>query len=126
MSLDEIEIEGLSVDCLIGFAEWERMVKQTVVLDLRLAVDVRRAALVDRPQPELFNTKSLSKRLQSYIATTEFRLIETLAERVAELILEEFPVHRVRLKLSKPGALRGARNVAVRITRKPEDFPLQP
>lgn len=126
MNRDEIEIEGLSVDCVIGFAQWERMVKQTIVLDMRLAVDVRKAALADEPRPDLFNTKSLSKRLQSYIAGTEFHLIETLAERVAELILEEFPVHQVRLKLSKPGALRGTRNVAVRITRKPGDFPLQP
>lgn len=121
---DRIYIEGLSIDCIIGFAEWERLVKQRVRLDLWVECDVRAAARCDQPRPDLFNTKALSKRLQAYVAETEFSLIETLTERICELILTEFPVRRVGLRLSKPGALRGARNVAVRVVRGPEDYPL--
>lgn len=115
---DRIVIEGLQADCLIGFAEWERMVLQTVVLDLAVDCDVRAAARGDVPTPEMLNTKSLSKRLQAYVSESQFNLIETLAQRVALLILREFPVTKVKLRLSKPGALRGARNVAVEIKRR--------
>lgn len=121
---DRIYIEGLKIDCLIGFADWERLVKQTICLDLWVECDVREAARLDRPREDFFNTKALSKRLQAVVAETDFQLIETLAERICELSLEEFPIQRIGLRLSKPGALRGARNVAVRIVRRPEDYPL--
>lgn len=121
---DRIYIEGLRVDCLIGFADWERMVKQTVGLDLWVECNVRNAAREDRPTPDMLNTKALSKRLQAFVSATEFQLIETLAERVCEVIVSEFPVTRVGLRLSKFGALRGGRNVAVRIVRSKEDYPL--
>lgn len=114
---DTLFIEGLAVDCVIGFAEWERLVKQTVLLDLEIDVDVHRLALADEVGPEDLNTRSLSKRLQQFVGDSEFRLIETLAERTAELVLADFPVSRIVLKLSKPGALRGAANVGVRIVR---------
>ncbi|MEW6281561.1 MAG: dihydroneopterin aldolase [Candidatus Eremiobacterota bacterium] len=114
---DRIVIRGLQADCIIGLAEWERMVKQTVSLTLALDCDVSLAARHDRVVDGVLNTRTLSKRLQAYIAESEFQLIETLAERLAELILAEFPVRRVRLKLAKPGALRGAASVAVHITR---------
>jgi len=121
---DRIYIEGLNIDCLIGFADWERLVRQTVRLDLWVECDVRSAARVDRPRPDLFNTKALSKRLQEWVAQSQFQLIETLAEGICELALKEFPITRIGLKLSKPGALRGARNVAVRIVRRAQDYPL--
>lgn len=114
---DQIVIRGLQVDCIIGLAQWERMVKQTVSLDLWLDCNVALAAREDRVVEGVLNTRSLSKRLQAYVAESQFELIETLAERVAALVLEEFPVTRVRLQLAKPGALRGAASVAVRITR---------
>ena len=63
------------------------------------------------------NYKAVSKRLVEYVQSTGFGLVETLAERCAEIILQEFNVSRVRLKLSKPGAVRGARAVGVRIER---------
>lgn len=114
---DHLFIEGLSVDCLIGLADWERMVKQTVVLDLWLGYDQLGLAAKDEVGEGDLNTRALSKRLQSYITESEFALIETLAEQVAELILTEFPVRWVKLRLSKPRALRGAVNVGVVITR---------
>ena len=114
---DHLIIEGLAVDCVIGLADWERMVKQSVTLDLWLGCDVSGLALKDRVDEGDLNTRALSKRLQAYVEASEFQLIETLAEKVAELILVEFPVSWVRLRLSKPRALRGAANVGVVITR---------
>jgi len=114
---DYLFFEGMSMDCVIGLAEWERMVKQTVLLDLKLAVDVRRVAAKDRVDDGDLNTKKLSKRIRSYVEQSQFYLIETLAENLAKLILEEFSVTSVELRLSKPGAIRGADNVGVVIFR---------
>ena len=63
------------------------------------------------------NYKDVSKRLVEYVGQSGFGLVETLAERCAAIILDEFGVARVRLKLSKPGAVRGARAVGVVIER---------
>lgn len=115
---DYLFIEGLSIDCIIGFAAWERMVEQTVCLDLKLGVDIQGLAVKDKVDEGDFNTKALSKRLRQYLSSTSFQLIETLAEKTAELILEEFPVAWLELRLSKPGALRGAANVGVVIHRQ--------
>ena len=117
---DHIFIEGLEIDCLIGLADWERMVKQAVVLDLRLGVDVAGMAAKDRVEETDLNTKALSRRLKEFVGASEYQLIETLAEKVAGLVLAEFPVRWVELRLSKPRALRGAANVGVMITREKE------
>lgn len=114
---DYLFIEGLAIDCLIGFADWERLVKQTVVLDLRLGIAIEELAAKDRVDEGDFNTKALTRRLKEFVGSSEFALIETLAERIAALVLEEFPVRWVRVRLSKPRALRGADNVGVVITR---------
>ena len=63
------------------------------------------------------NYKDVSKRLVEYVSQSGFGLVETLAERCAAIILDEFGVSQVRLKLSKPGAVRGARAVGVIIER---------
>ncbi len=114
---DYLFFEGMSIDCIIGLAEWERMVKQTVILDLKLGVDIRKVASTDQVSEGDFNTKKLSKRLRAFVENSQFQLIETLAEKVAALILEEFPVTFVELRLSKPGAIRGSDNVGVVIFR---------
>lgn len=105
------------MDCLIGLAPWERMVKQTVEFDFKLFVDIRQVAAKDRIEEGDFNTKKLSKRVRTFVESSEFQLIEALAESVATLVLEEFPVRAVEVRLSKPGAIRGARNVGVVIFR---------
>jgi 7,8-dihydroneopterin aldolase/epimerase/oxygenase len=114
---DYLFLEGLSVDCIIGLAEWERMVKQTVVLDLKVWFNIGRLAHKDRVDEGDFNTKLFSKRVRSYVEETDFQLIETLADRVASMVMEEFPVQSVELRLSKPGAIRGAQNVGVVVFR---------
>lgn len=121
---DHLYIEALEVDCIIGLAEWERMVRQTVCLDLELEGDLRSSARVDAVVEGGINTKAVAKRLLTFVGQTEFQLLETLAERICELILTEFPVDRVGLRLSKPGAIRRARNVGVAISRSRSDYPL--
>ncbi|MFA5505101.1 MAG: dihydroneopterin aldolase [Vulcanimicrobiota bacterium] len=117
---DYLFLEGLTADCLIGFAEWERLVKQTVVLDFKLWFDMAGLVAKDRVDQGDFNTKALAKRVRAFVEQSEFQLIETLADRIAGLVLEEFPVRSVELRLSKPGAIRGAKNVGVVVFRGEE------
>lgn len=121
---DFLFFEGFQIDCIIGLAEWERMVRQTVSIDLELECDLRRPAATDSVDEQDLNTKALSKRLQAFVSQSQYQLIETLAEAVCELILNEFPVKTVKIRLSKPGAIRGASNVGVVLRRTAEDYPL--
>ncbi|KGQ18326.1 Dihydroneopterin aldolase [Lysobacter dokdonensis DS-58] len=113
---DSVFIEGLQIDTLIGIYDWERRIRQPLVFDVEMEFDNRKPAATDAIADTL-DYKAVSKRLIAYVSASEFGLVETLAERCAELILAEFPVARLRLKLSKPGAVRGARAVGVRIER---------
>ena len=119
---DRIFLHGLTVECVIGFIDWERRVKQTVVLDIELPVDCRRASLTDEVADTL-DYKKVAKRVQAFVAASEFKLVETLAHRVALLILEEFGVEWVRVALNKPGAIRDSRDVGVVIERSRADLP---
>ena len=114
---DRIDIVGLTVPTIIGIFDWERKVRQKVSLDLTLWTDVKRAARTDRIEDAL-DYKRVSKRLQGLIKESEFFLLEKLAEEVARILLAEFKVKQVRVRVEKPGALRGARTVAVTITRR--------
>ena len=114
--MDKVFIEGLEVDTLIGIYDWERRIRQPLVFDVEMAFDNRIPAASDAIGDTL-NYKAVSKRIIEYVRESDFGLVETLAERVAALILEEFGVAQVRLKLSKPGAVRGARAVGVMIER---------
>lgn len=117
MKGDRLFLSGLEVDCIIGCAEWERMVRQTVRIDLVVRYDLQRLARADRLVEGGLDSRALSKRIQEYVGGTRFQLLETLAEELCGVILREFPVERLRLRLSKPGALRGARNVGVILER---------
>lgn len=114
---DRIFLHGLAVDCVIGFIEWERRIRQTVVIDLELPVDCARAAQQDRVADTL-DYKKVAKRVIAFVEASEFQLVETLAERIAQLILADFPVAWVRLSVNKPGAIRGSRDVGVSIVRR--------
>ena len=114
--MDIVYINELKVDTVIGIFEWERRIRQTVSLDLDLATDIRRAANSDDIDDAL-DYKAIGKRVIAYVQASEFQLVETLAERVAEIILEEFPVPWLKLRVGKPGALRGSRDVGVVIER---------
>ncbi len=118
---DRIFLRGLAAECIIGFIEWERRVKQTVVLDLELPVDCRRAALSDDVS-DTVDYKKVAKRVLAYIEASEFKLVETLAHRLALLLLEEFGLEWVRISLNKPGAIRSSRDVGVVIERSRADL----
>jgi len=92
---DIIFLHGLTVECTIGFIDWERLVKQTVVLDLELPVDCRNAAIRDEVEDTL-DYKQVAKRVIAFVEASEFKLVETLAHRLALLVLEEFGIANVR------------------------------
>lgn len=114
--MDTVFITGLEVDTVIGIFDWERRIRQTVRMDIEMDADVAKAAATDAIEDAL-DYKAVSKRVQSFVRESEFQLVETLAERVAQLIIQEFGVPRVKLTLAKPGALRGARDVGVIVER---------
>jgi 7,8-dihydroneopterin aldolase/epimerase/oxygenase len=122
-SSDRIFLHGLTTKCIIGFIDWERRVKQTVVLDIEMPVDCRRASLTDEVVDTL-DYKKVAKRVLAFVGASEFRLVETLAHSVALLILEEFTVEWVRIALNKPGAIRNSRDVGVVIKRSRADLPV--
>jgi len=118
---DVIFLRALSVECIIGFIEWERRVRQTVVIDLELPVDCRQAAIRDEVEHTL-DYKKVAKRVIAYVEASQFKLVETLAQRLALLLLEEFGLPWVRLSINKPGAIRGSRDVGVSIERTRADL----
>lgn len=118
---DRIFLRGLAVECVIGFIEWERRIKQTVFIDFEVPVDCRRAAVRDEVQDTL-DYKQIAKRVISFVSESQFNLVETLAQRLALLILQEFDVEWVRLSINKPGAIRGSRDVGVSILRSRADL----
>ncbi|HLS83524.1 MAG TPA: dihydroneopterin aldolase [Arenimonas sp.] len=114
--MDKVFIEGLQIECVIGIYDWERKIRQPVLLDIEMAFDNTRPAGTDAIEDTL-DYKAVSKRLIQFVSESSFGLVETLAERCAAIILDEFGVRQLRLKLSKPGAVRGARAVGVIIER---------
>lgn len=118
---DRIFLRGLTAECIIGFIEWERRVKQTVVVDLELPVDCRRASVTD-DVADTVDYKRVAKRVLAYIEASEFKLVETLAHRLAVLLLEQFALEWVRISVNKPGAIRNSRDVGVVIERSRADL----
>lgn len=114
--MDKIFIRALKTEAIIGIFDWERQVKQTVLIDLELAVDVRKAALSDAIA-DTVNYKRVAKRVLAFVEESQFHLVESLAEHVAMLILGEFGVDWVSVVLSKPGAIRSSRDVGIALER---------
>lgn len=115
--MDIVYIRDLEIETVIGIYDWERRIRQTIRIDLEMGTDIRRAAATDRIEDTL-NYKAVAKRLIQFVENSEFQLVETLAERIAEIVLDEFGVPWLRLRLAKPGAVRGARDVGVLIERR--------
>ena len=113
---DRIFLRDLRTETVIGIWEWERRIRQLVSIDLEMGADVRRAAARDNIEDAL-NYRAVAKRVQEFVGESEFRLVETLAERIAALVLDEFDVPWIRVTVNKPGAIRGARDVGVCIRR---------
>ena len=119
--MDKIYLEDLRVQAVIGIWEWERRVRQTISLDLEMATDARRAAATDQIVDAL-DYKGIAKRLASAVEESEYRLVETLAEALARIVITEFGVPWMKLTVSKPGAIEGSRNVGVIVERSAKDY----
>ena len=118
---DAIFLHDLRVDTVVGIWDWERKIRQTVSIDLRMGADIRRAAASDNIDDAL-NYKLVAKRVQQFVSEASVQLVETLAEKIADTVLGEFAVPWVEVRVNKPGAIRGARDVGVVIYR---DSPVQ-
>ncbi len=113
---DTVFVHELKVETIIGIWGWERKIRQTISIDLEMGADIRRAAETDSIDDTL-NYKAISKRVQQFVADSEFQLVETMAEKIAELVLQEFNVPWIEVRVCKPGAIRGAKNVGILIHR---------
>ena len=119
--MDKIFIHALKTEAIIGIFDWERQVKQTVIVDIEISADVRKAAMSDSIHDTL-NYKRVAKRVLAFVEESSFHLVETLAERIAMLLLEDFGIPWVRISLSKPGAIRNSRDVGVTLDRDRNDL----
>jgi 7,8-dihydroneopterin aldolase/epimerase/oxygenase len=114
--MDIVFIEDLRIETVIGIYDWERKIRQTIAIDLEMAFDNRKPAASDKIDDTL-DYKAVSKRLIAFVENSHFELVETLAERCAGIVRDEFRVVWLRLKLSKPGAVTGSKAVGVVIER---------
>lgn len=114
--MDTIFIHALKTEAIIGIFDWERQVKQTVLVDIEIGADIAKAAVSDSIDDTL-NYKRVAKRVLAFVEESTFHLVETLGEHIAMLILEDFGVPWVRISLSKPGAIRSSRDVGVLLER---------
>jgi dihydroneopterin aldolase len=115
--MDSIFLNDLRVETIVGIWDWERKIRQTVSIDLEMGADISSAAASDSIDDTL-NYKLVAKRVQQFVSESSFKLVETLAEKIAALVLSEFDVPWVEVRVNKPGAIRGARDVGVKIRRE--------
>ncbi len=115
--MDIVYIRDLRIQTVIGIYDWEREIKQTISLDLEMGSDIAKAAATDHIDDAL-NYKAVAKHLISFVEASEFQLVETMAERIWEIVRDEFNVPWMRLRLSKPGAVTGSQDVGVIIERQ--------
>ena len=114
---DTVFVRGLEVECIIGLIDWERRIKQKVVIDLELPIDCARAAVSDDVVDTL-DYMSVASLVMEFVGQSQFKLVETMAHRLALLLLERFGMEWIRLSINKPGAVRGSRDVGVSIERR--------
>jgi dihydroneopterin aldolase len=117
--MDKIFLRALTTEAIIGLYDWERHVKQTLVIDVDIATDVRATAAHDDINRTL-NYKAVAKRILAFVGESRYHLIETLAEELARALIAEFKLSWLRLSVHKPGAIRHSRDVGVEIERTAE------
>ena len=114
--MDCIFIEALKVDTIIGVYDWERTLHQSLSLDLEMSTDIRPAAASDDVSLTL-DYAAISQRIQHFADEHQFALIETFAEKLIEILRDEFPITQVKLTVRKPGAVAAAQSVGLTIIR---------
>ena len=120
--MDKVFIEALEIECVIGIYDWERKILQPIALDIEMSFDNRKPAASDNIADTL-DYKAISKRLIEFVSSSSYGLVEALAEECCRIIIDEFGVAKVRLKLSKVGAVRGAKAVGVMLKRSRAELP---
>lgn len=118
---DTIFLRDLEVHCIIGVNDWERMVKQPVQISFEIPCDVREPAREDEIDKAV-DYKAVSKWILDFVEDSEFELLETLSERIAEGVITELGIPKIRLSVEKPGAIRHSRTVGIQIERSADDF----
>ena len=121
MNSDIVFLHDLKIETVIGIYDWERKIKQSVIIDLDMATDVRKAAASDHID-DAVNYKAVAKHLIEFVGESNFQLVETLAEKVAEIVVVEFGVKWVRVRVNKTGAVNYAGDVGVIIERANDDY----
>jgi len=121
MTTDFILIEQLEIGMVIGVHAWEQRAPRPLVLDLELGVDIRTAAASDRLR-DAVNYRAVADEILELGRSRRFQLIETLAETIARLLFDRFPITSLKLTIGKPGAVTEAKMVGVRIERRREDY----
>ncbi len=114
--MDIVFIHDLQIETVIGIYDWERKIRQTISLDIEMATDISKAASSDDIEDTL-SYKTVAKRLIEFVETSEYELVEALAENICSIVRQEFQVPWVKLTLRKPGAVRGSKSVGVIIER---------
>ena len=114
--MDIVFVEGLKIDTVIGIYDWEKKIRQDIILDIEMSSDIAAAAKTDHIDQAL-NYKDVCKRVASFVRESKFELVETLAEEICQIILNEFDISWVKLKLNKGEAITGATGVGVIIER---------
>ncbi len=116
-SEDKIFLEQLKVPCIIGIFDWERKKKQNILIDLKIPTSIKKAAKSDHIR-DAVDYKKIAKRIIQFVSKSKFFLLETLTEELAATLLKEFRLKSITLRVSKPGAIRGSKNVGIEITRR--------
>ncbi len=114
--MDKVFINNLEVEAIIGIFDWEREVRQIISINLEMEFDNKMAAKSDDINDAL-DYKKVGKRVTAYVERSKYKLVESLAEQIAKLVLREFPVSSLTVSVTKPGAMRGSESVGIRITR---------
>jgi 7,8-dihydroneopterin aldolase/epimerase/oxygenase len=114
--MDIIFLGGLEIETVIGIYDWERNIKQKIILDIEMSFDIRKAAETDDISHTL-DYKAVSDRIVAFVEGSHFFLVETLIEKIADILLNEFNVQKVRITLNKKGAISRARDVGIIIER---------
>lgn len=114
--MDIVYIRELEIETIIGIYDWEREQKQIVSMDLEMGTD-NRAAASSEDINQALDYKAVAKRLIDFVESSEFFLVETMAEKIAEIIMQEFSVPWIKLRVGKPGAVTGSKDVGVIIER---------
>tara|TARA_B100000963_G_scaffold218906_1_gene190879 strand:- start:2589 stop:2960 length:372 start_codon:yes stop_codon:yes gene_type:complete len=115
-SVDKIFLSEIKIETTVGIWEWEKRIKQTVIIDIEMSADIKKAAATDDINDTL-NYKAVAKSVRKLVEESQFQLVETMAEKISELILTEHDVDWVKVKVNKPGAIRGSKGVGIIIER---------